>query len=207
VRQNRVQWVYSSRNIRELEERYDEWAEDYDRNLEEDFAWRGPQVAAEVFARYVPKEAKVLDAGAGTGLMGEALVKLGYERLTGMDLSRGMLKQAARRNIYEELHRMVMGEPLDFETASFDAVVSVGVLTLGHAPASSLDEMVRVTRSGGYVVFTLRPDVYESHGFREKQAELVEAGKWELVEVSEKEKVLPRGEPDAYHRTWVYRVR
>jgi predicted TPR repeat methyltransferase len=207
VRQNRVQWVYSSRNIRELEERYDEWAEDYDRNLEEDFAWRGPQVAAEVFAKYVPKEAKVLDAGAGTGLMGEALVQLGYERLTGMDLSRGMLKQAARRNIYEELHRMVMGEPLDFETGSFDAVVSVGVLTLGHAPASSLDEMVRVTRPGGYVVFTLRPDVYESHGFREKQAELVEAGKWELVEVSEKEQVLPRGEPDAYHRTWVYRVR
>lgn len=207
MRQNRVQWVYSSRDVRELEERYDEWAEDYDRNLEEDFAWRGPQVAAEVFARYVPKEAKVLDAGAGTGLMGEALVKLGYESLTGMDLSRGMLKQAARRNIYEELHRMVMGEPLDFETASFDAVVSVGVLTLGHAPARSLDEMVRVTRPGGFVIFTLRPDVYEGHGFREKQAELVEAGKWELVEVSEKEQVLPRGEPDAYHRTWVYRVR
>ena len=207
MRQNRVQWVYSSRDSRELEERYDEWAEDYDRDLEEDFAWRGPQVAAEVFTRHVPKEAKVLDAGAGTGLMGEALMKLGYERLTGIDLSRGMLKQAARRNIYEELHRMVLGEPLDFETASFDAVVSVGVLTLGHAPASSLDEMVRVTRPGGYVIFTLRPDVYESHGFREKQVELVEVGKWELVEVSEKEQVLPRGEPDAYHQTWVYRVR
>lgn len=207
MNQNRVQWVYSSRDSRELEERYDEWAEDYDRDLERDFAWRGPQVAAEVFTRYVPKEARVLDAGAGTGLMGEALIKLGYEKLTGIDLSRGMLKQAARRNIYEELHRMVMGEPLDFETASFDAVVSVGVLTLGHAPASSLDEMVRVTRPGGYVIFTLRPDVHESHGFREKQAVLVEEEKWELVEVSEKEQVLPKGEPDAYHQVWVYRVR
>jgi len=207
VNQNRVQWVYSSRDSRELEERYDEWAEDYDRDLERDFAWRGPQVAAEVFARYVPKEARVLDAGAGTGLMGEALIKLGYEKLTGIDLSRGMLKQAAKRNIYEELHRMVMGEPLDFETASFDAVVSVGVLTLGHAPANSLDEMVRVTRPGGYVIFTLRPDVHESQGFREKQAALVEEEKWELVEVSEKEQVLPKGEPDAYHQVWVYRVR
>jgi len=207
VNQNRVQWVYSSRDSRELEERYDEWAEDYDRDLERDFAWRGPQVAAEVFARYVPKEARVLDAGAGTGLMGEALIKLGYEKLTGIDLSRGMLKQAARRNIYEELHRMVMGEPLGFETASFDAVVSVGVLTLGHAPASSLDEMVRVTRPGGYVIFTLRPDIHESYGFREKQAALVEEEKWELVEVSEKEQVLPKGEPDAYHQVWVYRVR
>ncbi len=207
MNQNRVQWVYSSRDSRELEERYDEWAEDYDRDLERDFAWRGPQVAAEVFARYVPKEARVLDAGAGTGLMGEALIKLGYEKLTGIDLSRGMLKQAARRNIYEELHRMVMGEPLGFETASFDAVVSVGVLTLGHAPASSLDEMVRVTRPGGYVIFTLRPDIHESYGFREKQAALVEEEKWELVEVSEKEQVLPKGEPDAYHQVWVYRVR
>jgi len=27
------------------------------------------------------------------------------------------------------------------------------------------------------------------------------------VEVSEKEQVLPKGEPDAYHQVWVYRVR
>ena len=63
---------------------------------------------------------------------------------------------------------MVMGEPLGMPSGEFDAAISVGTLTLGHAPAGSLDELVRVTTPGGYVVFSLRPDFYENGGFREK---------------------------------------
>ena len=157
---NRVQWVYSSSNNRELAERYDQWAKDYENDLERDFQYRGPQFTAEYVNRYIPKEAKILDAGAGTGLMGEILTRMGYRDLTAMDLSQGMLDEARKKKAYRELHRMVMGEPLDFATDSFDAVVSIGVLTVGHAPASSFDELVRITRPEGYIIFTLRPDVY-----------------------------------------------
>jgi SAM-dependent methyltransferase len=101
---------------------------------------------------------------------------------------------------------MVMGEPLGFDTDSFDAVVSVGVLTVGHAPPSSLDELVRITRPGGYVVFSLRPDIYETAGFQEKQAELESQGKWHLAEETEKFQPLPKGEPEVYHQVWVYEV-
>jgi hypothetical protein len=80
------------------------------------------------------------------------------------------------------------------------------VLTVGHAPASSLDELVRITRPGGYVIFSLRPDVYQSEGFLEKQAELESDGKWKLVEVTESFQPLPRGEPEVLHQVWVYRV-
>jgi SAM-dependent methyltransferase len=205
-KQNRVQWVYSSRNNKELAERYDQWAKDYDDDLERDFEWCGPQRTAELFAHYVPKEAKILDAGAGTGLMGELLAKIGYSNLVAMDLSRGMLEEAGKKNVYQEFHQMVMGEPLDFITGRFDAVVSTGVLTVGHAPASSLDELVRITKPGGYIVFTLRPDVYEKNGFREKQSALESEGKWKLIEVSEKFQTLPKGEPDVYHQVWVYQV-
>ena len=206
AKQNRVQWVYSSRNNQELLERYDQWAKDYDADLEKDFGWWGPQHTAQFFTRYVSKEAKILDAGAGTGLMAEVLAKLGYHDLVAMDLSQGMLDEARKKNVYRELHQMVMGEPLDFTTDSFDAVVSVGVLTVGHAPASSLDELVRITRLGGHIVFTLRPDVYENSGFKEKQKALESAGKWRLVEVSEEFQPLPKGEPDVYHQVWVYQV-
>ena len=206
TKQSKVQWVYSSRDNQELAERYDQWAKDYDDDLEQDFEWRGPQVTAELFARHVPKEVRILDAGAGTGLMGEILAKLGYHDLVAMDLSQGMLAKARKKNVYRELYQMVMGEPLDFATGSFDAVVSVGVLTVAHAPASSLDELVRITRLGGYIIFTLRPDVYESYGFKEKQAALESDGKWKLVEVSEKFQPLPKGEPDVYHQVWVYQV-
>ena len=143
--QNKVQWVYSSRNNQELAERYDQWARDYDSELERDFEYQGPQRATELFIRYAPKGARILDAGAGTGQVGEALVKLGYTDLVAMDLSQGMLEEAGKKNVYRELHQMAMGEPLDFATDSFDAIICVGTLTLGHAPAGSLDEMVRIT--------------------------------------------------------------
>ena len=202
---NKVQWVYSAMDNQELAERYDQWAQDYDVDLERDFGYVGPVRTAEIFARHVPAEANVLDAGCGTGLVGEALYKMGYRNLAAIDLSNGMLKQARQKKIYRELHQMVLGEHLDFHSNSFDAVISVGVLTVGHAPASSLDELVRVTKIGGHVVFTLRPDIYEDAGFREKQ-EALDGTDWELVEVSAELQVLPKGEPEVNHQIWVYRV-
>ena len=147
--EDRVQWVYSSENNRELEERYDEWANEYDNNIEGDFGYVMPRMAAETFARFVNKDAKVLDAGAGTGLVGVELNRLGYSDIEAMDMSMGMLEEARAKNVYCDFHQMTMGETLGFETDNYDAVIGVGVLTLGHAPAHSLDELVRVTKPGG----------------------------------------------------------
>lgn len=205
-RQERVKWVWSSHDNKELEGRYDQWAQDYDADLDEEFGYVSPQRAVDVFRRYVPKGARILDAGAGTGLVGELLLKQGYSNLVAMDMSVGMLEKARAKNAYREFHRMVMGETLGFSTDSFDAVISIGVLTVGHAPASSLDEMIRVTKPGGYIVYTLRPDVYRNNGFKEKQDALVVEGKWILAEVSEEFQALPKGEPDVYHQVWVYQV-
>ena len=205
--QNIIQWIYSSKDNSELEENYDQWAASYDQDLDSDFGWLGPQKSAETLAKFVRKDARILDAGAGTGLVGQFLHGLGYQDLTAMDMSTGMLEEAAKKNVYKEFHRMVMGEPLDFPSDSFDAVISVGVMTLGHAPASSLDELVRITRPGGHIIFTLRPDVYEEGGFKEKQSALESDGKWSLVEQSERHQTLPKGEPDIYHQVWAYQVK
>ena len=203
---NKVQWVYSSQNNQELAERYDQWAKDYDADLDQDFGWIAPQRVAEFFSKHVPKDARILDAGAGTGLAGEILSSLGYGEIVAMDLSQGMLDEAEKKGVYREFHRMVMGDTLDFPSDSFGGVITVGVLTVGHAPASSLDELVRVTRPGGYIAFSLRPDVYEESGFKEKQTELESTGKWKLAEVSEPFQALPVGEPDVFHQVWVYQV-
>ena len=77
---------------------------------------------------------------------------------------------------------------------------------MGHAPANSLDELVRITRAGGHIVFSLRPDVYLDSGFKEKQEALATAGKWRLVEEGEKFQPLPKGEPEVLHQVWVYQV-
>ena len=205
-REKRVQWIYSSKDNKELEERYDVWAADYDADLDEGFGWLGPKKAVEMFMKYVPKNAKILDAGAGTGLVGQLLAEQGYKDIAAMDISKGMLEEARKKNAYNRFDQMVMGEKLGYETDYFDAVVSVGVMTVGHAPASSLDEMVRVTKPGGHIVFSLRPDVYLESGFKEKQENLEKEGKWKLVEEGEKFQTLPKGEPDVYHQDWVYQV-
>ena len=204
--ENRVQWVYSSTSNEDLAERYDEWAKDYDVDLQQEFGWIGPRKATEMIRKYVPTDARILDAGVGTGLVGQDLWEMGYRNLIAIDLSQGMLDEARKKGVYQELRQMIMGGELDFPTNSVGAVASVGVFTLGHAPASSLDDLVRITEPGGYIVFTLRPDVYEGSGFKEKQDHLERAGKWGLVETGELFQPLPKGEPDVYHRVWVYKV-
>ena len=203
---NRVQWVYSSTTNQELEERYDQWASEYDRDLTEEFDWRAPQAAADIFAKHVPTEAKVLDAGAGTGLVGDILAPLGYRNLHAMDLSLGMLEEARRKGLYRDFHQMTLGEELSYETDSFGAVISVGVFTTGHAPPHAFDELVRITRSGGFIVFSLRVDLYEVGGFKEYQVGMEDSGKWNLVEVSDPFHPLPKGEPEVVHRIWAYQV-
>ena len=204
--QNLIQWIYASKNNQELSDRYDFWAKSYEDDLDRDFGWFGPAHAVEVFEKFVPKDARVLDAGAGTGLVGKLLADRGYQELVAMDMSPGMLKEARGKGVYQEFHQMVMGEELDFPQDSFDAVVSVGVLTLGHAPASSLDELVRVTRPGGHVIFTLRPDLYVNAGFKAKREELEAAGRWKLALTGDPVKMLPKGEPELSHQVWVFTV-
>ena len=68
--ENRVQWVYASKNRDELAARYDEWVKDYDADLANDFEWRRAELACATFAKYVSSDSHVMDVGVGTGLAG-----------------------------------------------------------------------------------------------------------------------------------------
>jgi len=201
-----VQWIYSSKDNRELTDRYDLWAKDYDQDLEQTFGWLGPRYAADYLARYVPIAGRVLDAGAGTGLTGVVLYELGYRDMVAADLSPGMLAEARRKDVYTDFKVITLGEKLGFPTDCFDGVISTGVFTVAHVPAEAFDELVRITKPGGHIAYTLRPDHFLDAGFREKQAALEAAKKWVLVEASEPYQCLPKGEPDILHQVWVYRV-
>ncbi len=204
---SKVHFVYSAKNNQELAERYDLWAPDYDQELEELFGYVAPQKGAEILSGYVSKDAQILDAGAGTGLVGQALRRLGYCNLVGVDTSEGMLSRAREKKVYQALYQWDLGKSLSFSTASFGAVISVGVFTYGHAQATCFDELTRVTKPGGYIIFSLRPDFYENSGFKEKLASLETAGKWELVEVSEEFLCFPKYDSDDLLKLWVYGVK
>jgi predicted TPR repeat methyltransferase len=198
--------AFSARNVEELESQYAKWAAGYDaENAAAGF--RLPALATGLVARYVPVSGEpILDAGCGTGLAGDNLRILGYRNLVGIDLSEPMLALANIRGVYSSLHRMVLGEPLDFRDDTFIATVASGVFTQGHAPHSSFDELIRITKAGGHLIFTVRDDIYEKHGFREKQESLEAARRWKLIETSERFRSFTIKEPNIFARLFAYEV-
>lgn len=196
--------VYSARGNDELRRRYDAWAETYDDDLRA-FGYTYPALIAGLVGRYVHARAgPILDAGAGTGIVGEVLAVLGYDEVIGIDLSDGMLRIAASKGVYAGLDKQVLGERLDFPDARFAATVCAGVLTIGHAPPESLDEMVRVTRPGGHLVFTLTEPSYHQGGFGEKLESFEAAGRWRRLEVTRPWFALPKAPAETAHPTRGY---
>ena len=126
--------------------------------------------------------------------------------IDGLDLSPGMLVEARGKGVYGELREGTLGDELAYDTGDYDGVVAAGVLTTGHAPASSLDELVRITRPGGLVIFTLRSDQGGPPGFAEKMEELADSRRWELVERGDEFQAMPVGEPEVLVRVWAFRV-
>ena len=200
----RLAGVYDAQDSRQTEELYDEWAEGYEQDVL-GYGYTTPAIITGLLGRHIGTGAgSVLDAGAGTGMMGEVLKPLGYTELSGIDLSENMLDLARKKNVYKDLQRMELGEKLDFPDNNFAAVVAAGVFSPGHAPPGSFDELVRVTKPGGYVVFSVRSDV--DAGFTQKQRDLEDEGRWKLAEATEPYPQLPLADPDIRARCFVYQI-
>lgn len=199
--------VYAAHSADELASAYARWSSDYDRETIA-LGYCLPFIIAGWVARHVPADAgPLLDAGCGTGLSGPYLRALGYEAIEGLDFSEDMLELARRRNAYGMLKRATLGEMLPWADGHFAAFLSTGVFTEGHAPASSLEELVRITRPGGHAIFTVRDSVLERDGFRAVFDRLEKAGRWVAVEESRPFRAFAIGEPEVMVQAFVFRIR
>ncbi len=154
--------VYQAKGPEQVAALYDRWADTYDEEMAR-AGYRHPSVGLALLARHAPRDTgPVLDAGCGTGLLGEWLGILGFSPLEGLDLSQGMLDRAAARNAYARLHRLALGGPLPFADGAFAAVISTGVFTTGHVGAEALPELVRITAPGGTIVLTVKTTVWDA---------------------------------------------
>lgn len=206
-RSERLQSAYSASDSQEAAELYDSWAEDYERSVLS-WGYATPAVATWFLGRYVnPKDGMLLDAGAGTGMMGEILAPLGYRDLTGIDVSPNMLEFARKKGVYKDLREMELGGQLDLPSDAFAAVIATGVFAAGHAPPESFEELIRITKLDGHLIFSVRTDVYLDGGFKEKQETLEREERWQLVEMTEPYAHLRFEDPDLKVRVFAYRVR
>lgn len=204
-----IERLYDAKNPQEIADIYSQWAKTYDDDLNEDSDYVAPLWCLKLLEKYVlSKDVRLLDAGSGTGLFGQLLQQRGYHNIVGIDVSEGMLKEARKKNVYAEVHQKILGKPLGFPTDFFDATISVGVFSPGQGPSSAFEEMIRITKPGGYILFTIQPKFYENSdfGYKPKQLAFETAGKWLLEEKTEKFQGLPKSEPDLFYNVWVYKV-
>lgn len=153
--------VYGARAPDEVAAAYDGWADTYDAEMAR-AGYRHPAVGLALLARHAPRGAgPVLDAGCGTGLLGDWLGLLGFAPVEGLDISDGMLAQARRKGGYARLHKLALGGALPFADASFAGIVSTGVFTTGHVGAEGLPELIRIARPGAPIVLTVKTTLWD----------------------------------------------
>ena len=163
--------VYDAKRPEEIAALYDGWAETYDSEMAM-AGYRHPTICLALLARHLPQgTSPLLDAGAGTGLIGEWLGIIGYPHVEALDISEGMLAQAARKGAYKAFHCLALGGPLPFADGHFGGIVSAGVFTSGHVGAEGLDELIRICRPGGVLVLTVKDTLWDG-GFAERIASL-----------------------------------
>jgi ubiquinone/menaquinone biosynthesis C-methylase UbiE len=173
-------WVYDDEDADKIGQKYDAWAGLYDQQLNKKYRL-SPQKSAELLATVLPnKHSTILDVGAGTGMVGEALAALGYDNISALDMSLNMLKEAEKKQIYCQLLQQDLAHDLShLGTACFDALIAVGVFTYNHAPVAALERLSALLKNRGYIVLTVRDDYF-------KQADQLQtifaALSWSIVE-------------------------
>lgn len=160
---------------------YDEWAASYDEEVTEN-GYMTPQRCAEALAEFVDDQtAPVLDIGCGTGISGIALKTAGFSKIDGCDFSAEMLKRAKGTSIYRELTNTNLEKPFPFESDAYVNMSAVGVLNPGHAPATTLDEILALLPSNGHFVFSLNDHALEDHSYEARLNEHVDCGTAQLM--------------------------
>lgn len=148
-----------------VETTFDSFAASFEAKLER-LSYRAPALIAAALQESGVEPAKrldVLDAGCGTGLCG-ALVAPYARRLTGVDLSEGMLAQARGKNVYDELAKTELTDYLRTTREAFDLIVSADALVYFGDLENVVVAAAGALRRNGLFIFTLEHAVTAGTG-------------------------------------------
>ncbi len=104
-----------------------------------------------MFFKNIPKDAKILNIGCGTGTDPLCLHNRGYTDITGIDIDENMLKVATKRCPFAKLFKASAYE-LPFQDNTFDIVTMIATNEFLDAN-KAFKEASRVLKSGGKIYF------------------------------------------------------
>lgn len=139
---------------------YRQWSETYDSDLE-NFGYVAPKIGTAILQQHISDHSAVIhDAGCGTGQVGQLLTAAGFSNIHGSDFSEDMLNVARSRDCYQSLVQADYSQALEFASDSVDGVISIGVYRKSFKNIF-IDEMLRILKPGGCLVFSCRPVYFE----------------------------------------------
>jgi len=192
---------------------YADWAESYDEDLEGYYT--APRMMVGLLKEYLSKhppelpsnksELLIMDAGCGTGLVGDVLYKSGFRIIDGTDISEEMVGKARELGVYRSLEGDIdINEPPRPEwTGAYHAVLCCGVFTLGHVPPEALHHLVDMARPGGIVIVSTRTAYYDETRYQRVSDQIVATNRVELIKGLRDAPYTKDG--NAHY--WVYRVK
>ncbi len=176
---------------------YRDWAQTYDETMLQGLHYQSPQTVARLLAAHLPdRQAAVLDIGCGTGLLGQGLAEHGFGTIDGLDVSPEMMQVAQRRGVYRRFIEADLNLPLAIPDASYGGASCCGTFTHGHVGAGCLDELFRVLRSGAPFAFTVKLEVFDSLGFKDKLAALEQQGTIRMLSFAHDRHYATSDQPD-----------
>jgi predicted TPR repeat methyltransferase len=153
--------IYQVESNDAMREAYDQWADSYEAELAHHH-YCTPERVAQALARHLTDlQAPLLDFACGTGLSGQALKQQGFSCIDGIDLSKNMLAQARKKDIYRSLNVCDPASPFEAATDHYGAIVASGAIGAGAAPAECLSAAIDHLSSNALLCVSLNDHTLE----------------------------------------------
>lgn len=134
-------------------------------------------------SRFNLTELRVLDLGAGNGMVGELLKGLGVSRVVGVDIipEAKDATERDRQGVYDEyyvtdLTALPSEEQEELESWSLDCLISVAALGFGDIPKEAFVQAFNLIQQDGWVAFNIKEtflDNSDASGFSKTIRELI----------------------------------
>lgn len=143
---------------------YRDWAASYDQGFATEMQYLLPAHVAAAFLG-ARGQGPVLDVGAGTGLLAEALRGMGFhDPIDAVDFSVEMLERAAEKRIYAGLFQADITKPLALPRR-YSGIVSSGTFTAGHVGPEALPHLLSVAGPQAQFALSINRRVWTMAGF------------------------------------------